>query len=199
MKKQLLILLFITVVLTTNLLAQIELTIVGGVNLATIKYNDNSVDNNVDISMKSGLIIGLETVGGPFIVGGAFTQRGANFKTEFYGNEFEGSDTYNYITGYILYPVAVQNVLSLFGGCQLGKSIGGTAKYEDDYDSETYDLKAEDFTLDIGLLFGADFMLNSNVGARASYFIGLSDVIDGVVADNNFKNRGIGFCLLYKL
>jgi len=197
MKKQLLILLFITTVLAANLSAQMELTLVGGANLATVKYNDNTVDNYVDISMKSGLIIGLETVGGPFIIGGSFTQRGAIFKID--SSNFEGTDTYNYITGYFLYPVAVQNILSVFGGCQIGKSIGGTATYEDNYDSETYDLKAEDFTLDFGLLFGADFMFNSNVGARASYFIGLSDVIDGLTSDNNFKNRGIGLCLLYKL
>ena len=82
MKKHFLILLFITVVLTTNLVAQIELTIVGGANLATVKYNDNTVDNEVDISMKTGLILGVETVGGPFIVGGSFTQRGATFKFE---------------------------------------------------------------------------------------------------------------------
>ena len=199
MKKLLLILLFISTVLAINLLAQMELTIVGGANLATVKYNDNTVDNDYDILMKPGLIFGVETVGGPFIIGGAYTQRGVIIKDK--TSSDEGSDSYNYLSAYILYPVTVQNVLSLFGGCQLGKFISGSATIEDGNGSETYNLEAEDYALNFGLVFGADFMLNSNVGARASYFIGLSNVIGaaGFPSDYNYKNRGIGLCLLYKL
>ena len=200
MKKYLFILLFITTVQTANLLAQMELTIVGGVNLATVKYNDNAVDNNIDISTKSGFILGIETVGGPFIIGGNFIQRGTNYTVndEDYG-EITQKDNFNYLSGYLLYPISIQKKLSIFGGCQLGKGIGGTQVADGDDISGSNVLKADDFNLDFGLLFGADYMINSSIGLRALYFIGLSDVAEGIPANSNFKNRGIGLCLLYKL
>ena len=89
--------------------------------------------------------------------------------------------------------------MSVFGGCQLGKGIGGTLEAEWDGNSDSHVLKAEDFYLDFGLLFGADIMFNSSVGIRGSYYIGLSDVAEGEPSNSNFKNRGIGICLLYKI
>ena len=199
MKKLFIITLFITVVLAVNLSAQVDLTFVGGLNLSSVKYNDSNADNSVDILMRSGFILGAETVGGPFIVGAAFIQRGANIKSKVY--DFEGSDTYNYLSGYLLYPISVQKQLSLFGGCQLGKFIGGTSEIKWNGDSESFDLEAEDFALDFGLLFGADVMLNSTIGVRGSYYIGLSNVIgvDGYPSESNYKNSGIGICLLFKI
>ncbi len=197
MKKLFFLLLLIAGVFAASLFAQVELTIVGGLNLSTVKYNDNTVDNYVDISMKSGMILGVEAVSGPLIIGGSFIQRGANFKASQF--DFEGSDTYNYLSVYLLYPVSIQKQISIFGGCQLGKGLNGTAKSEYYGDSETFDLKAEDFKIDFGLSFGADFMFSTTVGARASYYIGLADVAEGVTSTNNFKNRGIEICLLYKI
>ena len=40
-------------------------------------------------------------------------------------------------------------------------------------------------------------MFNTNVGIRASYYLGLADVVGG--ADLEFKNRGIGISLLSSL
>lgn len=199
MKKLFITTLFTILVLAVNLSAQTDVTLVGGANLSTVKYNDNTVDNIVDISMRSGFMLAIEAKGGAVIAGVAFNQRGANFKMSEY--DFEGSDTYNYLSGYILFPVSIQKKLSLFGGCQLGKFIGGSASYEQYGDSETVDLVAEDFSIDFGLLFGADVMFNSTIGVRGSYYIGLSNVIaiSGVPSDANYKNRGIGICLLYKI
>ena len=199
MKKLFIITLFVTLALAINLSAQIDLTLVGGLNLSTVKYNDNNADNYVDISMRSGFILGVETVGGPFVIGGEFVQRGANVKSKVYDSE--GSDTYNYLSGYLLYPVSIQEQLSVFGGCQLGKFIGGTSEIKWNGDSDSVDLEAEDFALDFGLLFGADVMLNSSVGVRGSYYIGLSNVIgvEGYPSDANYKNSGIGICLLFKI
>jgi len=201
MKKYLLIILLISLILTINLLAQVELTIVGGVNLASVKYNDNTIDNYYDILLKPGLIAGVEAIGGPFIIGGSFIQRGAETKSMNDEDDFEGSDTYNYVSGYLLYPVKVQKVLSIFGGCQIGKLISGSATIKEGGSTQTFNLEAEDYALNFGLLFGADFMLNSNIGARASYFIGLSNVVGvaGYPSEYNYKNRGIGLCLLYKM
>ncbi len=199
MKKLFIITLFVTLALAINLSAQIDLTLVGGLNLSTVKYNDNNADNYVDISMRTGFILGVETVGGPFVIGGEFVQRGANVKSKVYDSE--GSDTYNYLSGYLLYPVSIQKQLSVFGGCQLGKFIGGTSEIKWNGDSDSVDLEAEDFALDFGLLFGADVMLNSSVGVRGSYYIGLSNVIgvEGYPSDANYKNSGIGICLLFKI
>lgn len=200
MKILFLILLFSFVVLSTSLLAQIELTLVGGLNLSSVKCNDNTVDNYVDFSVKSGLLIGVETIGGPFIIGGVYIQRGVKSKyNDIYYGEITQTDTYNYLSGYLLYPVSIQKQLSIFGGCQLGKSIGGTLEAEGEDFSGSTVMKAEDFNLDFGFLFGADVMLNMNIGLRGSYFVGLSDVMEGVPSNYNFKNRGIGICLLYKI
>ena len=140
----------------------------------------------------------VETLGSPFVIGGKFIQRGANFKVIDY--DYEGSDTYNYLSGYLLYPVSIQKQLSIFGGCQFGKCIGGTSKYESGEISEAVDLDAKDFALDFGVLFGVDIMFNSSGGVRGSYYIELSNVIGAadVPSDENFKNRGLEISLLYK-
>ena len=202
MKKLFITTLFVTLALAANLFAQTDVTLVGGLNLSTVKYNDNTVDDNVDISMKSGLILGAEIIGGPFIIGGEFIQRGTIMKGyDEYGGHVTLTQTYNYLSGYLLYPVSIQKQLSVFGGCQIGKFIGGTSEIKWDGDSDSIDLDAEDYAIDFGILFGADFMFNSSVGARGSYYLGFSDVIGiyGVPSDYNWKNRGIGLCLLYKI
>lgn len=200
MKKLLVTLLFVTVVVATSLFAQIELTLVGGLNLGTVKYNDNTVDNDYDISTNPGLILGVETIGGPLIIGGVYIQRGASFKGNIeYLGTYTVTNTYNYLSGYLFYPIPIHEQLSVFGGCQLGTSLGGTSELKYSGGSNTQDLKAEDFAIDFGLMFGTDFMFNSTVGARASYYIGLSNVADGALSNQNFKNRGIGLCLLYKI
>ena len=60
MKKSLTILL-----LVTGLFAQGGFTIVGGLNMGSIKYNDSDVADEVDVSMKMGFSIGAETMAGP--------------------------------------------------------------------------------------------------------------------------------------
>ena len=63
MKKVFIITLFIAVVFAVNLFAQTDVTLVGGLNFSTVKYNDNTVDDNVDISTKSGFVLGIEAIG----------------------------------------------------------------------------------------------------------------------------------------
>ena len=202
MKKLFIISLFIFLVLAANLFAQIDLTLVGGLNLSTVKFNDNNADNDIDLPMKSGFILGIETKGGPFIIGGSFIQRGMIMKgDDEYGGNITLTQTYNYLSGYLLYPISIQKQLSVFGGCQLGKFIGGTAERKWDGDSDSIDLETEKYALDFGILFGADFMFNSSVGVRGSYYIGLSNVIgiDEYPSNYNWKNRGIEISLLYKI
>jgi len=194
MKKSLTILLLIT-----GLFAQGGFTIVGGLNMGSIKYNDSDVADEVDVSMKMGFSIGAETMAGPLKVGGGFVQRGANVEVDLLGETLEGSDTYNYLSGYGLYPFSIQEGLSAFGGLQFGKCIGGETEASFAGESESEDLKGEDFALNYGLLLGIDFSINANMGVRASYYLGLADVVEDLDSDFNYKNTGIGISLLYKI
>ena len=190
MKKSLTILL-----LVTGLFAQSGITIVGGLNMGSIKYNNSDLADLIDISMKMGLSVGAETMAGPLKVGGAFVQRGTKSSMEIQGVKVEGSNTYNYLSGYALYPYTIQEGISAFGGLQTGFFLSGSSEVED----ESIDLESDDFGLDYGLLLGVDYMLNTNMGIRASYYLGLADVIKDADSDLNLKNRGIGISLLYSL
>ena len=189
----------ITSLLVTGLFAQGGFTIVGGLNMGSIKYNDSDIADEVDISMKMGFSVGAETMAGPLKVGGAFVQRGANVEVDVYGAKLEGSDTYNYISGYGLYPFSIQEGLVAFAGLQLGKCIGGKTEISFAGESESEDLEGEDFALDYGLLLGVDYSINANMGVRASYYLGLADVADDLDSDFNYKNTGIGISILYKM
>ena len=188
-----------TLLLVTGLFAQGGITIVGGLNMGSLEYNDSDLADAVDISMKPGLSMSAETMVGPLKVGGGFVQRGANIEADFLGETLEGSDTFNYLSGYGLYPYTIQEGLSAFGGFQLGKCIGGKTEISFDGNSESEDLEGEDFELDYGLLLGVDYMLNTNMGVRASYYLGLADVVKDLDSDSNFTNTGIGISLLFKM
>jgi len=55
------------------------------------------------------------------------------------------------------------------------------------------------FNFDFGLLAGIDVMLVPKFGLRASYFYGLTDVIKDADSIQNYKNRGVGLCLITKI
>lgn len=179
----------------TGLYAQGGFTFVGGINMASVKYNDSDIQDEVDISMKMGINVGIESAGGPLTVGLAYVQRGAEVGLDIFGQHISGSDTYNYLTAYIIYPHTIQEGLSAFGGLQMGKCLGGEAELEGESDN----LDGADFKLDYGLLVGANIMLNQNIGIRGSYYLGFADVAKDFDSDENWKNRGIGLTLLYKM
>jgi len=77
--------------------------------------------------------------------------------------------------------------------------LGGKTEISFDGNSESEDLEGEDFELDYGLLLGVDYMLNTNMGVRASYYLGLADVVKDLDSDFNFTNTGIGISLLFKM
>ena len=149
----------------------------------------------IDISMKMGLSVGAETMAGPLKVGGAFVQRGTKSSIEILDVKVEGSNTYNYLSGYALYPYAIQEELSAFGGLQAGFFLSGSGEVE----GESYDFESDDIGLDYGLLLGVDYMFDTNMGIRASYYLGLADVVKDLDSDSNFTNTGIGISLLFKI
>ena len=49
--------------------------------------------------------------------------------------------------------------------------------------------------LEYGLFLGGDYMINEKIGIRASYFKGLSDIVE----DAKTKNTTLSLSLLYHL
>jgi Outer membrane protein beta-barrel domain len=158
MKKLLSIILFMMLLCTSGLFAQNKLTVVGGLNFSTIKYNDNDFEKIIDVSPKAGFMIGIETETGPLKVGCAFVQRGAELAEDSYYGDGTSSATFNYIDVYALFPVSLNKQLSAFGGLELGKCLGGEEKVKDSGNSGTLTFDAEDFNTEIGVIFGIDYM-----------------------------------------
>ncbi len=177
--------------LITGLSAQTGMTVMGGMNLSAIKYNDSDLADAVDVSSSIGLCVGAEKIIGPMILGGAFVQRGS--KLEAFGDKV--TMTFNYLSAYGLYHYPIQETLSIIGGLQFGSSLGGKFQNE-----ESEDIESDELNLDFGLLLGANYMFQSNMGVRGFYYLGLADVAaDAESSSDNFKNRGFGFALLYKM
>ena len=194
MKKTLLFILFIACIS-----AQSGLTFIGGLNMATIKYNDDDIGDQITVSSNMLVNVGVEKMVGAMMVGGAFVQRGAKIEMEILGIDVKGSDSYNYLSIYGIYPLISQQSFSAFGGLQVGYGIGGMAEIEVAGDSDSEKIDGDALALDYGLLLGADIMLNANMGIRASYYLGLADVSKDADSDLNFKNRGLTISILYKM
>ena len=180
--------------LTTCLFAQHDFTFSGGINLGSV--GDDSGNSFRNTSMKTGLTLGIETLKGPLIIGASFVRRGGN--REISSIDYSESVSLDYITAYLLLSIPIVKSFSGLFGCQIGECMGGKIDYvHDDYTGSVV-LYTDAFNMDFGIFFGADYMLNSRIGVRTSYYAGYIGVLDGRTS-NNFKNRGIGICLLYKI
>ena len=119
----------------SNISAQKGLVIIGGYNMSTIKYNDDKINNQIDISPRNGSYNGLEYRFPRIIVGAAYLQRGSKLKQATtmniggidYDIEISGYEVYNYAAAHILYPISISEHIKLFGGMQIGGSLGGTS------------------------------------------------------------------------
>ena len=95
--------------------------------------------------------------------------------------------------------------INVFGGLQIGSSLGGTSFAKLSFtefnssQSDEIDMKPKEFGLDAGLLFGIDYMLNHRFGLRASYYQGFTDVRDTLKNNLNFKNNTLNFSAIMKL
>ena len=63
--------------LITGLFAQRGFTLIGGLSLGNTMYNDNDLELNVTSYLQIGKNVGVEKTLRQFIVGGAYTQLGA--------------------------------------------------------------------------------------------------------------------------
>jgi len=201
----------ISILISTGLLAQGGLTIFGGYNMSTIRFNlDKQI---IDISPQDGFNFGLEYHFPRFIFGAGFLQRGSKLKSTMFTNiagidyeiEIGGHEIYEYAAAHILYPISINNQIKVFGGVQIGSALGGVSfsKFTiTEFNSSKVDnihIKPETFGLDAGLHFGIDYMLNDRLGLRSSYYMGMTDVIDTLNDSLKFKNQTINLSAIIKL
>ena len=203
----------LNIITLSTIIAQGGLKIIGGYDMSTIKYNDNNINSQNDISTLNSTNIGLEYHFSRFNIGANLIQRGAKLKRDAIiataaGDlqaELSGHEIYNYVTAHILYPITIKEKIQVFGGVLLGKSRGGesiaklTLTEYNSSQSDTIKMEPNEFGLDAGLQFGLDYMLNHRFGLRTSYYIGMTNVRDTLSNDFNFKNRTINLSAFVNL
>ena len=205
--------LLLNILVFSNIHSQKGLTIFSGYNMSTIKYNDNKIGDQIDISARNGSNIGLEYRFPRLIVGAGFLQRGSKLKEATtiniggidYEIEISGYEVYNYAAAHIFYPISINEQIEVFGGMQVGSSLGGTSVAKLSFtefnssQSDEIDMKPKGFGLDAGLQFGVDYMLNHRFGLRSSYYMGMTNVRDTLSNNLNFKNSTISLSAIIKL
>ena len=103
--------------------------------MSKIEYNDDDISKQIDIDSRSGFNIGLEYRFPRLIVGAGFLQRGSKLKEATtiniggidYEIEISGYEVYNYAAAHIFYPISINEQIEVFGGMQVGSSLGGTS------------------------------------------------------------------------
>ena len=203
------------------------LTVFGGFNQSKQTIEEDFGDADVDINYMNGYKISIEKSFGIARFGVGLNQRGTKVKSEesmmFFSGGLEAKitteveQTLNYLTLHAVYPYAIQEKITVFGGVQLGNGLGGDAKLKVsrkdavvgdlsqmiidmvgvwDYEEvDTEEIEAEDMELDYGLFLGVDYMINEKIGLRASYFKGLSDIFE----ESTIKNNTMSVSLLFIL
>ncbi|MDG2266462.1 MAG: outer membrane beta-barrel protein [Candidatus Marinimicrobia bacterium] len=186
--------------------AQSGLIIMGGLNQS--KQNIEEDAEGLEINYMNGYNLYVERSFGVARFGVGLNQRGVKLNQAVSDMgvtvSADGEQTLNYLTVHAIYLYEIQEIITVFGGIQLGNGIGGEAKvkhvisgsgYLDGTSVETEDIDAEDMDLEYGLFLGADYMINEKIGIRASYFKGLSDIVE----DAKTKNNTLSVSLLYHL
>ena len=182
------------------------LTIVGGLNQSN-QYTEEEL-NDFDINYIDGYNLGIEKSFGNTRFGVGLNQRGVKLKSESnimgISTSVNGEQRVNYLTLHTVYPYMIQEKVTVFGGVQFGKGLGGESKVKsltsgslfgvdfDESSEETFEIDADDMSLEYGLFIGVDYIINEFIGVRASYFKGLSDISEDV----KIKNNTISICLL---
>ena len=173
----------ISVFMLSNIFAKSGFTLTGGYNMSKIKVkDDNNLLDNFDHDYIGGFNIGLEKHAGNLIVGASFLQRGSMLKGPY-------SILYNYGAAHLLFPTNLGYGFEGFGGVQAGLSLGGSAVRN----TRTENIDAAALNFDAGLLLGANYMINEQIGLRASYYKGLTSVVKNIDDDLNRKNNTLSF------
>ena len=185
--------------------AQSGLTIVGGLNQSQQTIEEDA--DGLEINYMNGYNLYVERSFGVARFGVGLNQRGVKLNQEVSDMgitiSVDGEQTLNYLTLHAIYPYAIQEKITVFGGVQLGKGLGGEANMkisisflgETESSDESEDIDAEEMDLEYGLFLGGDYMINEKIGIRASYFKALSDIVE----DAKTKNNTLSISLLYHL
>ena len=196
----------LNILFISAMFAQSGLTVVGGLNQSKQTIEEDADD--LDIDYMNGYNLYVERSFGVARFGVGLNQRGVKLNQEVSDMgvtvSVAGEQTLNYLTLHAVYPYAIQEKITVFGGIQLGNGINGEAKIKQSIsgsglfdgtsvDSEEWD--AEDMELEYGLFFGGDYMINEKIGIRVSYFKGFSETVE----DDKTKNNTISVSLLYHL
>ena len=196
----------LNILFISAMFAQSGLTVVGGLNQSKQTIEEDADD--LDIDYMNGYNLYVERSFGVARFGVGLNQRGVKLNQEVSDMgitiSVDGEQTLNYLTLHAVYPYAIQEKITVFGGIQLGNGINGEAKIKQSIsgsglfdgtsvDSEEWD--AEDMELEYGLFLGGDYMINEKIGIRVSYFKGFSETVE----DDKTKNNTISVSLLYHL
>ena len=197
----------LNILFISTIFAQNGLTVVGGLNQSNNTFEEDDVDDDVDINYMNGYNLTVEKSFGIAKFGVGLNQRGVKLNAEEsdmgMSLNMEVEQTLNYLTLHAVYPYAIQEKITVFGGVQLGKGLGGEANMkisisflgETESSDESEDIDAEEMDLEYGLFLGGDYMINEKIGVRASFFKGLSDIAEDVSS----KNNTISVSLLFNL
>ena len=196
----------LNILFISAIFAQSGLTVVGGLNQSKQTMEEDT--DGLDINYMNGYNLYVERSFGVARFGVGLNQRGVKLNQEVSDMgvtvSADGEQTLNYLTLHAIYPYEIQEIITVFGGIQLGNGIGGEAKVKhvisgsgflDGTSVDTEDIDAEDMDLEYGLFLGGDYMINEKIGIRASYFKSLSDIVE----DAKTKNNTLSISLLYHL
>ena len=196
----------LNILFISAMFAQSGLTVVGGLNQSKQTIEEDADD--LDIDYMNGYNLYVERSFGVARFGVGLNQRGVKLNQEVSDMgvtvSADGEQSLNYLTLHAIYPYEIQEIITVFGGIQLGNGIGGEAKvkhiisgtgYLDGTTVETEDIDAEDMDLEYGMFLGGYYMINEKIGIRASYFKALSDIVE----DAKTKNNTLSVSLLYHL
>ncbi len=215
MKKLGLALMGLLMISSTGAFAQMSFGVKAGVNFSNmmLKAGGEKVD---DIKFKPGFNIGAF---GDFELSDLLAvEAGLNVETkgllmkddeEFMGKKMKSKVTTNLV--YVTVPVDVKLTFGSFyvlAGPYIGVAATGKAKSKMEYDGNTekdshsMDLGGDDKDdlkrLDLGFGIGAGYEINDNLGVRAGYDLGLSNLTPKGDKDNSSKNGSINVSVTYK-
>ena len=172
--------------------AQIVLTVVGGLSSSSLVQTINplNINSSREIDNISGYNLAVEKSFGTSRFGVGLNQRSVKMNNVYEMGvliptsiAIEVEENLNYLTLHAVNTLIITEKITVFGGAQLGKTLGGEVKMKGSTSvwgvtlgNESVDIDAEDMDLEYGLFLGGDYMINKKIGVRASYFKGLSEL-----------------------
>ena len=110
----------VNILFISTIFAQNGLTVVGGLNQSNNTFEEDDVDDDVDINYMNGYKLTVEKSFGIAKFGVGLNQRGVKLNAEEsdmgMSLNMEVEQTLNYLTLHAVYPYAIQEKITVFGG-----------------------------------------------------------------------------------